>query len=75
LTPTAQPSAASADAIAPGLITTDLTADLDGELLKAIPARRAGTPEDVAACARFLASEQAAYVTGSTLYVDGGLAA
>jgi 3-oxoacyl-[acyl-carrier protein] reductase len=63
------------NAIAPGLIKTDLTADLDGELLKAIPARRAGTPEDVAACARFLASEQAAYVTGSTLYVDGGLAA
>jgi 3-oxoacyl-[acyl-carrier protein] reductase len=63
------------NAIAPGLIATDLTADLNGELLKAIPARRAGTPEDVAACARFLASEQAAYVTGSTLYVDGGLAA
>ncbi len=63
------------NAIAPGLIATDLTADLNGELLQAIPARRAGTPEDVAACARFLASEQAAYVTGSTLYVDGGLAA
>ena len=63
------------NAIAPGLIDTDMTADLDGELLGAVPARRAGTPEEVAACACFLASEQAGYVTGSTLYVDGGLAA
>jgi 3-oxoacyl-[acyl-carrier protein] reductase len=63
------------NAIAPGLIDTDMTADLDGELLAAVPARRAGTPADVAACASFLASEQAGYVTGSTLYVDGGLAA
>jgi 3-oxoacyl-[acyl-carrier protein] reductase len=69
------------NAIAPGLIATDMTADLasspegDGELLAAVPARRAGSPEDVAACARFLASEQAGYVTGSTLYVDGGLSA
>jgi 3-oxoacyl-[acyl-carrier protein] reductase len=63
------------NAIAPGLIDTDMTADLDGELLGAVPARRAGRPEDVAACARFLASEQAGYVTGATLYVDGGLSA
>jgi 3-oxoacyl-[acyl-carrier protein] reductase len=63
------------NAIAPGLIETDMTADLEGELLAAVPARRAGRPEEVAACARFLASEQASYVTGTTLYVDGGLAA
>ncbi|MCW3019963.1 MAG: short-chain dehydrogenase/reductase [Solirubrobacterales bacterium] len=63
------------NAIAPGLIDTDMTAGLDGELLGAVPARRAGRPEEVAACARFLASEQAGYVTGSTLYVDGGLSA
>jgi len=63
------------NAIAPGLIETAMTADLDRELLGAVPARRAGRPEDVAACARFLASYQAAYVTGSTLYVDGGLGA
>jgi 3-oxoacyl-[acyl-carrier protein] reductase len=63
------------NAIAPGLIDTDMTADLDDALLSAVPARRAGRPEEVAACARFLASEQAGYVTGSTLYVDGGLAA
>lgn len=63
------------NAIAPGLIETDMTADLDGELLGAVPARRAGRPEEVAACARFLASEQAGYVTATTLYVDGGLSA
>ena len=63
------------NAIAPGLIDTDMTNGLDGKLLSAVPARRAGSPEEVAACARFLASEQAGYVTGSTLYVDGGLSA
>jgi 3-oxoacyl-[acyl-carrier protein] reductase len=63
------------NAIAPGLIETDMTAGLNGDLLDSVPARRAGQPEDVAACARFLASEQAGYVTGSTLYVDGGLSA
>ena len=69
------------NAIAPGLIDTDMTAQLassskvGGELLRAVPARRAGRPDEVAACACFLASEAAGYVTGSTLYVDGGLAA
>ena len=63
------------NAIAPGLIQTDMTADLDGAMLSAVPARRAGRVEEVAACARFLASEQAGYVTGSTLFVDGGLSA
>jgi 3-oxoacyl-[acyl-carrier protein] reductase len=61
------------NAIAPGLIDTDLINGMNGKMLSAVPARRAGTPEEVAACARFLASEQAGYVTGSTLYVDGGL--
>ena len=61
------------NAIAPGLIDTDLTNGMDGKMLSAVPARRVGTPEEVAACARFLASEGASYVTGSTLYVDGGL--
>jgi 3-oxoacyl-[acyl-carrier protein] reductase len=63
------------NAVAPGLIETDMTADLDGDLLKAIPARRAGTPEEVAACVRFLASDAASYVTGAVLTVDGGMAA
>ena len=42
---------------------------------ESVPARRAGTPDEVAACVRFLASDAAGYVTGTTLYVDGGLAA
>ncbi len=63
------------NAVAPGLIETDMTADLNGDLLAAIPARRAGTPEEVAACVRFLTSDAASYVTGSVLSVDGGMAA
>lgn len=64
------------NAVAPGLIETAFTADvMEGEMAKAIPARRVGTPEEVAACIRFLASEQASYVTGTTLTVDGGLSA
>ena len=64
------------NAVAPGLIETALTAEvIDGEMAKAIPARRVGRPEEVAACIRFLASEEASYVTGTTLTVDGGLSA
>jgi 3-oxoacyl-[acyl-carrier protein] reductase len=65
------------NAVAPGLIETALTEGIadDSELKKAIPARRVGTPEEVAACIRFLASEEASYVTGTTLTVDGGLSA
>jgi 3-oxoacyl-[acyl-carrier protein] reductase len=65
----------TANAIAPGFIETDMTEDLGDELLQHIPARRMGTPNDVAAAVRFLASEDAAYVTGTTLTVDGGLTA
>jgi 3-oxoacyl-[acyl-carrier protein] reductase len=63
------------NAIAPGLIQTEMTEGLNGDLLAAVPARRAGTPDDVAACVRFLASDEAAYITGTTLVVDGGLSA
>lgn len=64
------------NAVAPGLIETAFTEDvLEGDMAKAIPARRIGTPEEVAACIRFLASPEASYVTGTTLTVDGGLSA
>jgi 3-oxoacyl-[acyl-carrier protein] reductase len=63
------------NAVAPGWIETDMTADVSTDLLDSVPARRAGTPEEVAACVRFLASDQASYVTGAVLTVDGGLAA
>jgi 3-oxoacyl-[acyl-carrier protein] reductase len=63
------------NAVAPGWIDTDMTAEVSSELLAAVPARRAGTPEEVAACVRFLVSDQASYVTGAVLTVDGGLAA
>jgi 3-oxoacyl-[acyl-carrier protein] reductase len=64
--------------IAPGFIETEMTESLGEEqtekLLGAIPAARLGSPEDVAACAVFLASDEAAYVTGQTLHVNGGMA-
>jgi 3-oxoacyl-[acyl-carrier protein] reductase len=64
------------NAVAPGFIATDMTSELKtDEIVKAIPARRQGTPEEVAAAVRFLASDQAGYVTGTTLYVDGGMSA
>jgi 3-oxoacyl-[acyl-carrier protein] reductase len=63
------------NAVAPGWIETDMTAGVNTDLLSQVPARRAGTPEEVAACVRFLASDAASYVTGAVLSVDGGLAA
>lgn len=64
------------NAVAPGFIETALTEEILGkDLEKSIPARRVGSPDEVAACIRFLASEEASYVTGTTLTVDGGLSA
>jgi 3-oxoacyl-[acyl-carrier protein] reductase len=63
------------NAVAPGFIETDMTADLPDEVIQAVPARRAGQPDDVAAAVRFLTSDAAGYVTGTTLYVDGGMSA
>ncbi len=65
------------NAVAPGFVATDLTAKLPQELLaelnKRIPLERWGTTEDIAYAVAFLASEQASYITGHVLSVDGGL--
>lgn len=64
----------TANAVVPGLIETDATTGVIlPKIVETVPAARPGQPEDVAACVRFLASEQASYVTGSTVTVDGGL--
>ena len=63
------------NAVAPGLIETDMTEGIGENLLEHVPARRPGTPDEVAECVRFLASDGAAYVTGVCLTVDGGLTA
>ena len=63
--------------VAPGFIATDMTHGLSEEqkaaMLATIPLGRAGTPEDVAGAVRFLASPAAAYVTGTTIHVNGGM--
>lgn len=62
------------NAVAPGFIATDMTADLDeGELKKTIPAGRFGKPEEVAALVSFLCSEEAAYITGQVIAIAGGM--
>ncbi len=63
------------NAVAPGWIETEMMEGVSRDLLQAVPARRAGKPEEVAACVRFLVSDDAGYVTGAVLSVDGGLAA
>jgi len=63
--------------IAPGLVITELTKDIRQEIVDGVRQRllidRMGTPEDVAACVVFLASDGASYITGQVLSVDGGL--
>jgi 3-oxoacyl-[acyl-carrier protein] reductase len=64
--------------LAPGFIETAMTDvlkdDIKKKLLEAVPARRLGTPEDIAAGVLYLASEEASYVTGQTLHINGGMA-
>jgi 3-oxoacyl-[acyl-carrier protein] reductase len=65
------------NAVAPGFIETDMTAVLPQEvrdkMLAAIPLKRMGRPEDVAAAVKFLASDDAAYITGHVISVNGGM--
>jgi 3-oxoacyl-[acyl-carrier protein] reductase len=65
------------NAVAPGFIDTDMTAAMTPEarasLSGQIPLERLGTPQDIAGVVTFLASEHAAYITGQTLVVDGGM--
>lgn len=65
------------NAIAPGFIETEMTGKLDEKTVQswrdAIPLRRGGTPDDVAECALFLASDMSSYITGQVLQVDGGM--
>ena len=63
------------NAVTPGVVQTDMTADMVDDLLPLVPAGRVGQPEDVAAAIAFLCSEEASYVNGATLAVDGALAA
>lgn len=65
------------NAVAPGFIETDMTvsvpADLKSEMNRMIPLERLGRPEDVAGVVAFLASDEASYMTGQVLHVNGGL--
>ncbi len=77
------PFGVNANAIAPGFIATEMTdataarlnipvADFREMAAQATPVRRVGQPEDIAAAAAFLCSDDASYITGQTIYVDGG---
>lgn len=65
------------NAVAPGFIETDMTAALSEKaraaMLDQVPMRRGGQPEDVAAAVKFLASDDAAYITGHVIHVNGGM--
>ncbi len=65
------------NAVAPGFIETEMTAKLDDQIrqnwIADIPMKRGGTPEDVANCCIYLASDLSAYVTGQVINVDGGM--
>jgi len=65
------------NAVAPGFIDTDMTSSLADEhktvLLSQVPIKRLGTPEEIAGAVSYLASDDAAYITGETIHVNGGM--
>ena len=67
----------TANCIAPGFIETAMTAELNEKqtdaIAAAIPAGSFGTPDDIASSALYLASEEARYITGQTIHVNGGM--
>lgn len=63
------------NSVAPGPVETAMTAGLMEKLIEEVPAGRAGTPAEIAAAVSFFASEEAAYITGAVLPVDGGMTA
>lgn len=68
------PRKITVNAVAPGFIATDMTKDLDeASLKKLVPVGRFGQPEEVAALVGFLASEEAGYITGEVISINGGL--
>lgn len=71
------PRGVTVNAIAPGYIITDMTAalpeDVTAAYLKQIPLGRGGTPEDIARTIKFLVSDDAAYITGQVIHINGGM--
>lgn len=59
--------------VAPGIIETDMTQNIPEDVIKQIPMKRMGTPEEVASVIKFLLSDGASYITGQVISVNGGL--